>query len=119
MEHPGRAGRPRPARSNLGTHWGQTPADGRYLPTVEATDHALLAACGISDIDDLSRRCAAARRALGQPANRWAPQCLAVAIRMAVVNRGWPPGDVLPSLLAIAGDRTTRSPVRRGFRGSI
>ena len=58
---------------------------------VEVTDRALLAACGISDIDDLSRRCAAARRALGQPSSRWAPQCLAVAIRMAVVNRGWPP----------------------------
>ena len=84
---------------------------------VEVTDQALLAACGISDIDDLSRRCAAARRALGQPANRWAPQCLAVAIRMAVVNRGWPPADVVPALLAIAGDRTTRSPVRLAEAG--
>ena len=84
---------------------------------VEVTDHALLAACGITDLDDLSRRCAAARRALGQPANRWAPQCLTVAIRMAVVNRGWPPADVVPALLAIAGDRNTRSPVRLAEAG--
>ena len=81
------------------------------------TDHALLAACGISDIDDLSRRCGASRRALCQPAGRWAPQCLAVAIRMAVINRGWPPADVVPALLAIAGDRTTRSPVRLAEAG--
>ena len=84
---------------------------------VEVTDHALLAACGVSDSDDLSRRCAAARRALGQPASRWAPQCLAVAIRMAVVNRGWPPADIVPALLAIAGDRKTRSPVRLAEAG--
>lgn len=81
------------------------------------TDHALLAACGISDIDDLSCRCAASRRALGQPIGRWAPQCLAVAIRMAVVNCGWPPADVVMALLAIAGDRTTRSPVRLAEAG--
>ena len=76
------------------------------------TDHALLAACGITDIDDLSRRCTASRRALGQPTGRWAPQCLAVAIRMAVVNRGWPASDVAAALLAVAGDKATRSPVR-------
>ena len=95
-------------------HDAALPAPGT---AVEATDHALLAACGITDIDDLSRRCAAARRALGQPAGRWAPQCLAVAIRMAVVNRGWPPTDVVPALLAIAADRNTRSPVRLAEAG--
>ena len=84
---------------------------------VEVTDQALLAACGINDLDDLSRRCAASRRALGQPSSRWTPQCLSVAIRMAVINRGWPPADVVPALLAIAADRQTRSPVRLAEAG--
>ena len=34
-----------------------------------------------------------------------------------MVNRGWPPADVVPALLAIAGDRNTRSPVRLAEAG--
>ena len=36
---------------------------------------------------------------------------------MAVVNRGWPPADVVNALLAIAGDHKTRSPVRLAEAG--
>ncbi|MFC6007472.1 hypothetical protein [Angustibacter luteus] len=75
----------------------------------------LLRECGIdgsAGLDELSQRCIAARRALGQPGGRWAPQCLAVAIRMAVVNRGWPACDVVAALLAVAADKVSRSPVR-------
>jgi len=54
----------------------------------------------------------AARSALGQPTGRWTPQCLSLAIRMAVVNRGWPAEHVQTALLDVAADRRTRSPVR-------
>ena len=79
---------------------------------VDTKEDELLGACGINDIDDLARRCMAARTALGQPTTRWTPQCLSLAIRMAVVNRGWPPGQVEAALLDVAADRRTRSPVR-------
>ena len=66
----------------------------------------------MTDIDQLARRCMAARFALRQPTTRWAPQCLALAIRMAVVNRHWPGERVQEGLLDVAVDRRTRSPVR-------
>jgi len=84
---------------------------------VEAADRELLDACSIPDLDELSRRCMAARTALGQPTGRWTPQCLALAIRMAVVNRGWPAPRVVSALLAVASDRQTRSPVRLAEAG--
>jgi hypothetical protein len=79
---------------------------------VEASNDELLSACGITDIDELARRCMATRSALGQATARWTPQCLALAIRMAVVNRGWPAEQVQAALLDVAADRRTRSPVR-------
>jgi hypothetical protein len=88
--------------------------------TVEVADNELLRQCGIETskaLDGLSRRCMDARRALGQPTGRWTPQCLTVAIRMAVVNRGWPASSVVPALLAVAADRATRSPVRLAEAG--
>jgi len=85
-------------------------ADGRTAVAVADTE--LLTVCGVNDLDELSRRCIAARIALNQPGGRWAPQCLTVAIRMAVVNRGWPATDAAAALLAVAGDKATRSPVR-------
>lgn len=90
-----------------------TPAVSTSTSTaVEVADQELLAACDIADIAELSRRCIASRNALGQPTGRWTPQCLTLAIRMAVVNRGWPASDVVAALLAVAADRQTRSPVR-------
>ena len=86
---------------------------------VEA-DSALLAACGIADLQglhDLSRRCVASRVALGQPTSRWSPKCLAVAIKLAVVARGWPPAAVVPAVLAVAADPATRSPARLAEAG--
>lgn len=41
------------------------PASRRPDTAVAAADTELLTACGVSDIDDLSRRCIAARTALG------------------------------------------------------
>jgi hypothetical protein len=35
-----------------------------------------------------------------------------VAIKLAVVTRGWPAADVVPALLAVAADPATISPVR-------
>lgn len=84
---------------------------------LEVADDALLAACGVTDINALSRRCIAARAALGQPGGRWTPQCLTVAIQMAVVNRGWPTANVVAALQAVAADKSTRSPVRLAEAG--
>jgi hypothetical protein len=88
------------------------PAPHATTSAVEAAHQDLLRACGIADIDDLSRPCMAARSALGQPSTRWTPQFLSLAIRMAVVNRGWPADQVQTALLGVAADRRTRSPVR-------
>ena len=78
---------------------------------------AVLAACGITDLDALTARCIAARNALGQPTGRCTPHALAVAIQLAVTHRGWPPAAVIPALLAVAGDPATRSPVRLAEAG--
>lgn len=89
-------------------------------PTRTAVEEAspdLLTACGIDDLVDLSRRCAASRASLELPAGRWSPKCLAIAIKLAVVSRGWPALDVVPALLAIAADPETRSPARLAEAG--
>jgi hypothetical protein len=79
---------------------------------VEEADDALLAACGITDLDTLAQRCMAARRVLGKPAARWTARCLAVVIKLAVVTRGWPAASMEQALLAVARDRESRSPAR-------
>jgi hypothetical protein len=84
---------------------------------VEEVNPDLLTACGIDDLVDLSRRCAASRASLELPATRWSPKCLAIAIKLAVVSRGWPAPDVVPALLAIAADPETRSPARLAEAG--
>ena len=75
-------------------------------------EKALLDACGIDDLEGLAERCVAARRALGQPVGRWRAPCLLVAVKLAVVTRGWPAADVVPALLTVAADPATHSPVR-------
>jgi hypothetical protein len=77
----------------------------------------VLAACGIDNLEELSQRCVTARQALGQPTGRWSPQCLAMAIRLAVTVRGWPAASVVPALLAITADPATRSPGRLAEAG--
>jgi hypothetical protein len=75
-------------------------------------ERVLLAQCGIDDLDALASRCQGLRRALGPAHRRWTAPCLALAVRLAVTNRGWPPADVVRALLAVAADPLTRSPVR-------
>jgi hypothetical protein len=79
---------------------------------VEEADDALLASCGITDLDGLAQRCMAARRVLGKPTARWTTRCLAVVIKLAVVTRGWPATSMEAALLAVAADRESRSPAR-------
>jgi hypothetical protein len=79
---------------------------------VEEADEALLDACGITDLDALANRCMAARRALGKPTARWTARCLSVVIKLAVVTRGWPAASMEQALVAVAGDRDSRSPAR-------
>ncbi|HET7475213.1 MAG TPA: helix-turn-helix domain-containing protein [Dermatophilaceae bacterium] len=79
---------------------------------VEAAEADLLAACGITDLEALARRCAEARRALGKPTTRWSARCLAVVVKLAVVTRGWPPAAVPAALLAVAADPASHSPAR-------
>ena len=79
---------------------------------VEEADDALLDACGIADLDGLAQRCMAARQALGKPTARWTARCLSVVIKLAVITRGWPAASMELALLAVAGDRESRSPAR-------
>ena len=79
---------------------------------VEEADDALLAACGIADLEALADRCVAARRALGKPTARWTARCLAVVIKLAVVTRGWPAASMEQALLAVARDQESHSPAR-------
>lgn len=94
----------------------RTPPPPRRTAVEEASPD-LLTACGIDDLVDLSRRCAASRTSLGLPATRWSPKCLAIAIKLAVVSRGWPAPDIVPALFAIAADPETRSPARLAEAG--
>lgn len=103
---------PPPAPSTSGG--GRRP---RRRTPKETLGVELVEACRIDNLDELSSRCAAARAAVGQPSGRWSPQCLVMAIRLAVVNRGWPAASVVPALLAIAADPATRSPGRLAEAG--
>jgi Helix-turn-helix domain len=89
----------------------------RWRTPEEVAGPELLAACGIASVEDLSRRCIAIRQAIGQPIARWSPQCLVMAIRLAVHHRDWPAAGVVPALLAIAADPATRSPGRLAEAG--
>jgi len=95
---------PPPAPSRLGRS--------STAKAVEEADDALLAACGIADLEALADRCVAARRALGKPTARWTARCLAVVIKLAVVTRGWPAASMEQALLAVARDRESHSPAR-------
>ena len=95
---------PPPAPSRLGRS--------STAKAVEQADDALLAACGIADLEALADRCVAARRALGKPTARWTSRCLAVVIKLAVVTRGWPAASMEQALLAVARDRESHSPAR-------
>ena len=69
---------------------------------MEETDHDLLEACNITDLDQLAAQCMTARQLLGKPTARWTARCLGVVIKLAVVTRGWPPALMEQALLAVA-----------------
>jgi hypothetical protein len=79
---------------------------------VEEADHALLEACGITELAQLASQCMTARQMLGKPTARWTARCLGVVIKLAVVTRGWPPASMKQALLAVAQDPESRSPAR-------
>jgi hypothetical protein len=79
---------------------------------VEEADLQLLAVCGITDLEALSKECIASRRALGMPTARWSARCLMVVIRLAVTVKGWSASAVREALLTVARDPQTRSPAR-------
>ena len=80
-------------------------------------DRQLLTECGITDFQELARRCADARRFRGQSTTRWAAPCPLVAIQLAVNVRHWPAEFVAAALLAVAADPLTRSPMRLAEAG--
>ena len=88
------------------------PGRSSTATAVEEADDALLAACGIADLQALADRCVAARRALGKPTARWTARCLAVVVKLAVVTRGWPAESMEQALLAVARDQESHSPAR-------
>jgi hypothetical protein len=73
---------------------------------------SLLDACGIEDLDALSRELQLQRRQLGQPAARWTAARLLEVLHEAVTVRGWPASAAVLALRAIAADRATKSPMR-------
>jgi len=80
-------------------------------------DREFLAACGVEDLADVTRRCLAARGALGLSSTRWAGPCLAAALHLAVRGRGWPGELAVAALLAVAADPASRSPMRLAEAG--
>jgi hypothetical protein len=80
-------------------------------------DKQLLVACGITDLNALADRCQQLRRDQHLPTTRWAAPCLRAALHLAVVNRSWPANEAQAALLAVAADRTTRSPMRLAEAG--
>ena len=88
------------------------PGRSSTAKAAEGADSALLAACGITDLEALAKACMAARRVLGKPTARWTARCLGVVIKLAVVTRGWPAESMEQALLAVARDRESHSPAR-------
>lgn len=68
-------------------------------------------------LDGLVVRCQQARRDLGQPTARWTNNCLAAALHLAVMNRGWPAAHAAAALVTVAADPATRSPMRLAEAG--
>lgn len=75
-------------------------------------DAALLAACGIDNLDQLARECQRLRRGLGKPQARWSADRLLEVLREAVSVRGWPAPLAARALRTLAADLTTLGPMR-------
>ncbi len=86
-------------------------------PSLSEADRALLARCGVADLDGLAARCQELRRRHGQPAARWVALRLVGVLRDAVVVKGWPAAAAAAALIAVAGDPATRSPTRLSCPG--
>jgi len=102
---------PRPIAASV------TARSGRERGEEVGGDSELLTACGVEDLADVTRRCVAARRALGLSPTRWAGPCLAAALHLAVRGRGWPGELAVAALLAVAADPASRSPMRLAEAG--
>jgi hypothetical protein len=81
-------------------------------PPVASSDLELCQLLGVEDFDAVAEACRSARRRLGLPTARWTSRALAVCLRRAVVEHGWPAPSAVPALLAVAADPQTRSPAR-------
>jgi hypothetical protein len=75
-------------------------------------DSALLAACGIANLDQLARECQRLRRGLGKPQARWSADRLLEVLREAVSVRGWPAPLAARALRTLAADPATLGPMR-------
>jgi hypothetical protein len=96
--------------------------DGRRHPSRRSTASAadrdeLLELCGIDDLEVLAGRCQRLRLELGQHAALWSADRLADVLAEAVSRRRWPAQLAAAALVRVAGDPTTRSPMRLACPG--
>jgi hypothetical protein len=77
----------------------------------------LQAVLGPVDLEDLAARCRTVRSRLGKPTGRWTAAVLGDVLAQAVLDHGWPAQAAVQALLAVAGDRATRSPARLSCPG--
>ena len=106
--------RPNPEVLTQRTTSPQPPAESAPIGGPNA---ALLAACGIVDLDEFADQVAVARGSVGRDSVRWSGPCLLAALQAAVKVRGYPPARSAAALVEVARDPATRSPMRLAEAG--
>ncbi len=96
---------------------GNVSANGGGEGGLPGGEPALLAACGIGNLDQFARECQRLRRCLGKPQARWSAGRLLEVLREAVSVRGWPAEQAAGALRALAADPATFSPMRLSCPG--
>ncbi len=77
----------------------------------------LLAALGVDDLSELALRVRQTREVVGLSTTLWSERCLFDALNRAVLARGWPAERAVDALLAVAGDKASRGPMRLAEAG--
>jgi len=86
----------------------------RLAPLEEHRAEMLAARLGLPDLaalHALAAQCQQHRAAAGLPVGRWSLRFVLAALH-AALERRWPPDQVVPTLVAVAADPETRSPMR-------
>ena len=86
-------------------------------PVVDRPVPPIAVECGIENWPAFVDECLSRRRGAKQPTARWSAPCLDAALQLAVTTRQWPAANAAKSLLIVAADPASRSPMRLAEAG--